>query len=461
MAHMAEGKLSVAEQVSRIVGRIERLPSTRTTVKLRVIIGTATFFDLFDALSIAYILPILAPMWHLSHAKIGLLISISYIGQILGAVLLGWIAEKWGRRPSVMITIIIFAACSLCCASSPTYGWLFVFRAIQGLGLGGEIPVAAAYISEFATAERRGFFVLIYQLTTSFGVFGASIVGLFVIPAFGWRAMFIIGALPALCVFFFLRGGVPESPRWLAAKGRYPEADQIVSTMEIEASKGGTVLLRPPVAKPVVAEEKTRLAELLEGIYRRRTLTIWAIMFASYFALFGLFTWMPTLYTTVYKLPLKTAYRFSAVTTFASFLSTIYPPLIIDRIGRKTLLQWALLLGAVALVVLLVMGGTRSPVTLMTLSSLSILFVGGVCCSCYVYLPENYPTRMRALGTSVGAGWRSVSSGVAPYVMGYILPAFGVRGIILLIGVVLFAGAAIAWTFAIETNRRVLEDLSP
>jgi MFS transporter, putative metabolite:H+ symporter len=135
-----------------IVARIERLPVAPWHVRMRAIIASATFFDAFDALTIAFVMPALFGPWHLNPAQIGVMISGGYIGQVIGAFGFGWLAERYGRLRVLTWTILVIAVMSLACAFAWDFQSLFWLRVIQGLGLGGEVPIAATYINEFAKA---------------------------------------------------------------------------------------------------------------------------------------------------------------------------------------------------------------------------------------------------------------------------------------------------------------------
>ena len=189
--------IGASASVDNIVARLERLPTSWWQVKTRIIVGVATFFDAFDALAIATVLPVIVPLWKLTPPQIGVMISAGFLGQLLGALLFGWIAERYGRMTAMIWSIALFAVMSLVCAFAWDYDSLLVFRTIQGIGLGGEVPVAAVFISELAKAKGRGRFVLLYELVFPIGLVSASLVGLWVVPNFGWQWMFIIGALPA------------------------------------------------------------------------------------------------------------------------------------------------------------------------------------------------------------------------------------------------------------------------
>lgn len=459
MAQPTVGEIAHAEAVARLVGRIERLPFTGLQIRARVIIGTATFFDAFDALSLSYILPALVPLWKIGSVEIGTLIAVGYIGQLVGAIIFGWIAEKWGRMPSLMISVAIFAVFSALCALSTSYWMLFAFRTIQGVGLGGEVPVAAAYINEISKAKGRGLFFMAYEMLFNIGLLVVALTGRILVPTVGWQGMFLIGAIPAI-VILFMRLALPESPRWLANKGRLDEAERIVETMEAEASKRGTRELPPVEVKPAAIIKPTRLGELFEGIYRKRTVTLWLLWFTAYFATYGMQTWAPSLYSTVFKLSLEESLTYPLYAQFAGMVGFILCILLIDRVGRKPWFMMAYFFGGLPLVVLWMTGAT-SAAQVATLAAVSQFFFASLAGGLYLYAPENYPTRLRALGGSVGTAWLRIASAIGPYTMGWLLPVSGIAGGFLTFGLVLLVGFVVVAQLGIETKGRILEEVSP
>jgi putative MFS transporter len=447
-----------AQGIARIVARIERIPFTGFHLRARVIIGTATFFDAFDALAIAFVLPVLIRLWQLTPGQIGALISVGFVGQIVGAILLGWLAERRGRMPSLLVSVGIFSVFSLLAALSWDYASLFVFRTLQGIGLGGEVPVAAAYINEISKAKGRGRFVLLYETVFAVGIFVAALVGWWVVPTLGWRAMFVIGGLPALLVIV-MRVLLPESPRWLADRGRLDDAERVVARIEDEARRGGVALPEPVVA-PAAKAERTRLGELFQGRYRRRTLTVWVMWFSAYFATYGLTTWLPSLYLSVFKLPLAQALKYSLVTTGVAVIGAVVTALLIDRTGRKPWLATAFFVGAFFLLVLWLAGAT-SALQVMVLGTAGYTAIATIALGLYLYSPEIYPTRMRALGSSVGSAWLRVASAIGPLVMGLIVAQYPLSTAFLLFGLVCLVGGVVTAVFGVETKGRVLEELSP
>jgi putative MFS transporter len=151
-----------SEQASaHLIARMEQVPTSRWFVVARIVMGSATFFDAFNALSIAFVLPILVPLWHITPPEIGILIGASYVGQIVGALAFSWGAERYGRIPCAAAATAIYAVMSLACATAWSFNVLLAFRFIQGIGVGGEMPVAATYISELSKAHGRGRFFML------------------------------------------------------------------------------------------------------------------------------------------------------------------------------------------------------------------------------------------------------------------------------------------------------------
>ena len=228
-----------------IAARMERLPLVRTQIKARIIVGAATFFDGYDSIMLGLVMPVLVGAWHLTDTETGLLLSGTFFGQLMGAMLFPYLAERLGRLRAASYSVWVVGLFALACAASWNFATILVSRIIQGIGIGGEIPVAATYINELACAKVRGRFFLMYEAAFAFGYLIATLLGVLLISRFGWQMMFLIGALPAF-VAAIMRRTLPESPRWLASKGRKAEADAIVSSMEREAeAKLGTAL--PPV----------------------------------------------------------------------------------------------------------------------------------------------------------------------------------------------------------------------
>jgi MFS transporter, putative metabolite:H+ symporter len=456
---MSTGQTAAASP--QIAARIERLPLSLWHLRIGLIIGSSWFFDGFDALAIAYVLPALIRPWHIAPLKIGLLISAGYAGQTIGSVYFGWLAERVGRVPVCQWTLLLWSLTSLLCAFAGDYDSLVFMRFIQGLGLGGEIPIMAAYISEFAPSRQRGRFSLSYQTLFSIGLFTVAQVGRWVVPTFGWRWMFVIGAAPAILALP-LRRLLPESPRWLASRGRLTEADATLSRIEDVISRhGARPLSTLPPNLPLPLQTATRFGDLFKGIYRRRSFSVWVLWVTSYLVIYGLSTWMPSLWTTVYHLSVQKALNYAAVATSASLIGAFVNIWLIEALGRKPLFATALLLSAVPLLFLGFYAFSLAPPYVLVLTMIAFQCNAVLAVSLSTYNAELYPNELRALGVGVGNAWLRFASVVGPFFIGLILPIAGISAVFLVMGIGVVIGGVTCILFADETRGRVLEEVSP
>jgi putative MFS transporter len=444
-----------------IAARLERLPITRTHTKARFVVGSATFFDGFDALSIAFVMPVLVGLWSLTPGQTGLLISGAYVGQILGAAFFPWASDKMGRLWSTAWAAGLFGLASLLCAACWNMPSLLIARFIQGCGLGGEVPVGATYINEIARAPTRGKFFLLYEMAFAIGYLGAASVALWVVPHIGWQAMFLIGGCPAFIAAVMQRL-VPESPRWLASRGRVAEADAIVSRMEGEAeAKLGHKLPAPELGRvPPINPKKMRLAELFQGVYAKRTGVVWTMWFCQFFTTQSINAWLPTLYKTQLHLTTQQALLYAFFNHGLGILSAFTVAMLLDRMGRRLWFSLAWPLGALPLFVLAFIG-VGNPLLVVVLATASSFCLSTCSVSLYVYTPELYPTRMRGFATGTAATVRNIGASIGPTLLGFVLAGYGIRSVFLLFAIVPVIAATVVAVFGIETKGRVLEEISP
>ncbi len=445
---------SLELNAAQLIERLENVPVTGWHVRCRIIMGSATFFDAFSALSLAFALPVLVKAWHISPQQSGYLISSAYLGQLIGALLFSWMAERFGRVRSATIAVAIIAVMGLACVAARDFTTLFAFRFIQGIGIGGEMPVAAAYISELSRARGRGRFFLLYEIIFPIGLMAAGQAGAWLVPAWGWQAIFLVGGIPSLIVTWLV-ARLPESPRWLISRGRLREAEAIIET--VEAGRRFETESAAPQAAGIPPQ--TRWSELLSDFYRTRTLIVWALWFSAFFIANGLNNWLPSLYSSVYKLPLRESLRAASLTNVAQVLLLLVCALWIDRIGRKTWTAAAFLAGGLCLA-MLGFSGARNVAAVIVLSTLSYGIIGSANAVLYLYTPEVYPTRMRVIGTGLATSWLRIASAVSPTVVGFMVAADGIRSVFLMFAATSLVGIWAAMRM-IETRDQRLEEIAP
>jgi putative MFS transporter len=442
-----------------VLARLARIPVSPWHVRARLIIGIATFFDGFDVLTISFALPAFAQSWGMSPGQIGLVLSSAFFGQLVGALGAGWAAERFGRLPVVTAAVALYALMSVACAQAWNPGSLMAFRFVQGLGLGAEVPIATTYVNEIAPAQVRGQFYVFFELLFVIGLVGAAVGGAIIVPRLGWQAMFYIGSLPLLLAFVLMRV-LPESPRWLVSRGRIADADAAVRRIEDAVSASGVALPPPEPHVTVPPREKADVAELFRGVYRRRTLCVWGLWFCCFSTTYGLSSWLPTLYKTVFHLSLAQSLNYGMITQLVGIGGSTLLALLVDRVGRKPLLAIGFFAGGVSLLVL-VFAGVPTAVSLLVLVSIGSFFMGAVAIGINLYTPELYPTRIRALGSAIGGSWQRVAAGIGPNVVAGLLGTYGLRSVFVYFGLLALAGGVLTVMFATETKGRTLEELSP
>lgn len=455
-----------AASPAELIARMERTPFSRWHMKARIVMGSATFFDAYNALSLAFALPVLIRLWHITPAQSGLLLGGGYIGQLAGALLFGWLAEKHGRVFSAAGAVAIMSVMNLVCALAGNFNALLMCRIVQGIGVGGEMPVAATYINELSRAHGRGRFFLLYEMIFPLGLMATGQIGAWLVPVFGWKVMFLIGGIPGLFITWMVLK-LPESPRWLISRGRLEEAEVIITKIERSVPKGicaNTEQEQKPAPVAAAPEtqanhvERSKWSEVLSSAYRERTTIVWALWACAYFVSNSLNNWMPSLYNTVYHLPLQKALRAASMTNVAQVALLLVCALVIDRVGRK---HWTVtaFLASAALLAALGFAGSGSVMAVMILATVSYGIVGSANAVLYLYTPEIYPTRMRAIGTGLATSWLRLTSAIGPPVVGIMVGAEGVGSVFLMFAVVSVIGA-IAATKMIETRGRKLEEIA-
>ena len=440
-----------------LIARIESVPFSGWHVRPRIVVGSATFFDAFDALQLASVLVVLRPAWHLGFDDIAWLISASYIGQIFGALLFGRLAEKYGRIPSITGAVVLMSVMSLVCAFTGNFAQLFACRLVQGIGVGGEMPVAAAYVSELSKARGRGKFFLAYELIFPVGLLATGLMGAFLVPRFGWQSMFIMGGIPGLIIAAMMLR-LPESPRWLINKGRFKEAEKIIAEMEASTEKRIAPVGPPP---PPISDtpQRTRWRELLSPGYLNRTLIVWVLWATAYFVTNGLNNWMPIFYREVYNLNLQNSLLAAPLTNATQVALLLVCVFVIDRVGRRSWMVTCLTAGA-ALLAVLAFFGSGSFLATIVLATLAYGLIGSVNAVLYLYTPEIYPTRMRAAATGAATCWLRVASAVVPQIVAWLVDEEGISAVFLAFSVIAIIGAG-ASTRMLETRNRPLEEIAP
>jgi MFS family permease len=313
----------------------EELASAKVSgfhVRLGLIMGLLTLFDGYDTFNPAYVIHYVAGPWGLQGVQVGLLISSGLIGFLIGSAVHGIVADRFGRRGTLLGGLWITSIFTLLTALfADSFLSFCALRLCTGLGLGVLLPLATTYINELAPRRVTNTFALWgVALGWALGGTAAGLVGVFATPTFGWKALYWVGSMSFL-LLPFLHAQLPESPKFLVLKDRSEEIRTLLSRLRPEraslyASADISVARRHELDNPV--------AVLLTQKHRRTTLSIWLSAFLSLFCVFGLSGWIPTIMMQRGE-TFSASFAFGAVMQFMSFLGALVLGHLIDRLGRS------------------------------------------------------------------------------------------------------------------------------
>src|SRR5580698_8255649 len=226
--------------------RLDRLPVSSFHYRIFWLVGAGMFFDGYDLYVAGSVLAATVQTKFSTLPQNLQFLSLTFVGMTLGSLITGFVGDKYGRRFTYQINLLIFGLASLAAAFAQDMPQLIICRFVQGLGLGAEIVVGYSTMAEFVPPRTRGRWMAMMAFIVVAGFPATALLGYLIIPSFGWRPMFVIAGIGSLIVWY-LRKNLPESPRWLKAQVRNEEAESLMQAIETEAA-GGKPL--PPVVVP-------------------------------------------------------------------------------------------------------------------------------------------------------------------------------------------------------------------
>lgn len=401
-----------ASSNGNVLARLDRIPVWPWPRSLLWVLGAGYFFAFFDIVNIGAALPEIAKQFHVSSDAASWAVTASLLAYIVGAYVDGTIADRWGRRVSLAISVALFAIGSIWAAFTFSLGWLIVARVIAGLGIGAEIASVTTYLSEVAPTKVRGRYTSWANVFAYAGFAVVPLVARALVPNFdwGWRALFLIGALGGTTILF-MRRNLHETPRWLVAHGREKEAADLIENAEQRAREQTGWDLPPAesAGQNRKSEEFPTLA-LFKPPYRRRVLLLIAIWFFYYIGNYGWLEMAPTLLQ-------KQGYSIAESLTFllvtgAGFLAgALLSVLWNDRFERK----WSIaVIAAVWSAALFVIGFFPQPVVIMIAGFIASTTIGLLVPIMYTLTAEHFATRARATGVAISDGLGHLGGAAAP-----------------------------------------------
>jgi MFS transporter, putative metabolite:H+ symporter len=436
--------------------RLDRLPVSSFHYRIFWLVGAGMFFDGYDLYVAGGVLAATIQTKFSTLPQNLQFVSLTFLGMTIGSLVTGFVGDKFGRRFTYQINLLIFGLASLAAAFAQTMPQLIVCRFIQGLGLGAEIVVGYSTLTEFVPPATRGRWLSFMAFLTVCGFPVTAILGYLIIPTWGWRPMFVIAGIGSLIVWY-LRKNLPESPRWLEAQGRTAEAESLLQTIEKEGAASGT-LRAPASAAPI--PQLTAASMFRPPILQRLLVGSWVLITINTL-IFGFVIFLPQFFLRQ-GLTITNSLGYTAVLAGASLVGCALGAYLSDAIGRR----WSII-GASFFTIIFGWfyahsNAASDPEIVLAIGAVLIVAIYVQTAILFgVYTPELFPTeiRLRANGicNTLGRG----ATVISPFVVGALLANYGLPGVVGLMIALVAVQIVAVYFWGVEPARRSLEGLDP
>ncbi len=433
--------------------RLDRLPISSFHRRIQWLIGAGMFFDGFNIYIGATVLGAAIKSGFSTLGQNAQFVSLTFVGMMLGSFVTGFLGDRRGRRFTYQANLAIFGFASIAAAFAPSMQVLILLQFIIGLGLGAENVVGYSTLTEFVPPQSRGKWLGFMTVFVVTGLPAAALLGTLIIPRFGWRAMFLIGGIGALIVWY-LRKALPESPRWLESVGRDAEAEELLRAIEKEVSLRHSPLPEPRISPPV--KHSRELSSLLGPVILPRMFVGAVTLVVINTLLYGFVTWLPTFFVQE-GLSIARSFRYSLVMALGAPIGSAIGAFTADSWGRKPAIVGASL---VTILVGSFYPFITKPALLMITGFLLIVPIYVLVALLFaIYIPELFPTevRLRAAGICNTFGRGAII--FMPFVVVALFRSHGVAGVLVFMIALLLVQIGVVLAFGIEPKKRRLEEI--
>jgi len=451
---ISKGEILMAHAVNA-GARLDRLPISSFHYRIFWLVGAGMFFDGYDLYVAGGVLASLIQTKFSTLPQNLKFISLTFVGMTLGSLITGFVGDKFGRRFTYQINLLIFGLASIAAAFAQDMTQLIACRFVQGLGLGAEIVVGYSTMTEFVPPQTRGRWLSMMAFIVVAGFPATSLLGYLIIPTFGWRPMFVIAGIGSLIVWY-LRKNLPESPRWLEAQGRTDEAEALMQTIETEAA-GGKPLPPVVVPAPVRLAEVTDLAK--PPLLQRMIVGSWVLISINTL-IFGFVLFLPQFFLRQ-GLTITNSLAYTVVLSAASLVGCAVGAYTSDAIGRRASIIGSSVVTIIAGYIYARFNPASDPAIILTVGFILIVSIYVQTALLYgVYPPELFPTEIRLRANGICNMFGRGATVVSPFIVGALIASSGLPGVIwLMIGVVIIQ-ILVVWAWGVEPRNRGLEDVA-
>lgn len=405
---------------------------TKTQWRALIAAGTGWALDAMDVMLYSMVLVQIMADLSMDKTMGGFLATVTLLSSAVGGVLFGLVADRYGRKVSLMISILIFSVFTFLCGFSQTVTQLMIFRILLGLGMGGEWVAGAALITETWDAKHRGKAMGLVQSAWAIGYALAAIVAGIISPLWGWRGVFFFGIVPALLALW-LRRGTKESEVWVKMK----EAEQ---------------------AKPKSEPKKFKLGQLFSGKVLKWTILGSLLSVCAQFGYWGLFTWIPSFLGTPIEdggagLDIMKSTTWIVIMQAGAWLGYVSFGFLADSLGRKKTFALFFILAAILVPIY---GSTHSSTSLLILGPFIAFFGSGYFSGFGSVLAELFPTEIRATGQGFCYNFGRGVAATAPTLIGFLATGMGLGAAFGFLSISFALAAILVIAFLPETKGKQL-----
>jgi MFS transporter, putative metabolite:H+ symporter len=434
--------------------RLDRLPISSFHHRIFWLVGAGMLLDGYDLYVFTTVLPAAAQNGFSTAMQNADFISKTFLGMTIGALVTGFLGDRYGRRFTYQINLLIFGTASLAAAFAPDMTTLIWLRFIMGLGLGAEIVVGYSTLTEFVPPKSRGRWLSLMAVLVVSGLPITALLGYLIIPAYGWRPMFAIAGVGALAVWY-LRKALPESPRWLEAKGRTDEAEALMRTIEAEAGRAGPL----PAPAASLPPGQFNLGSLLTPPLLPRLIVGSWLLITINTLLFGFVTWLPQFFLQQ-GLTITRSFAYTLVIALGTPFGALIGAFCADSLGRRRTI-----IAASIITIVLGMGYARftaatPPWLILTIGFLLIMAIYVQVAIVFgVYTPELFPTDVRLRANGICHTFGRAATIVSPFVVLWLSQNYGIAGVLSMMIALLAFQILATWRWGVEPRQRPLEQL--
>jgi putative MFS transporter len=438
---------------------LDRSPMTKFLWLLVSGVALAQILDGIDFQSTSFALPLIIREFQLSPTEAGAVGSLTNIGLLIGALVFSILSDRYGRKAIFQWVLFTYAFGTFLSAIAWDYPSLLFARVVAGLGIGAEFPVAFALLAEYSPKRLRHILVPVGTICYAVGWFVCALLSTWIIPTFGWRAIYWLGVSPALLIIY-VRRFLPESVRFLLARGRVQEAGEIVEDLARRAGINDIDLVPPaPVRVDGAPGAKVQIRSL--RLVLGSLVAVGFFYFANNIQNVGFSTWLPSIFMQQ-GFTLIRSFKFTTVILAVTPLGQIFAIWIQDKMPRK----WAmLLLAALSSVFFLAFGISfelKMPIAITVAANVGYqCFSQGIIVILYTLGSELFPTTVRSLGMGLVTATGRIGSILGPFVIGVFL-SFGtaIHQIIYWFTIPLLLAAVLAIILIrVDPRRKTLEQI--